>query len=239
MGAFSHNFPFTSFRASAVGYAVPSFRDSKQLRISPIAAHSRVCQIGGVLVSFVVRPRRCDFERPVRRSKFMKAFLVCFLSLGLFAHVGVSAAHAQTGPEKGGHELELWTGGGHGVKGVASDTGLWTVGGRYGWVLTDPLGPGCLRGKFEYAVDTVPIFWVFQPGGAPYADLAGVALVTNRQIPPGTSRVNCTPCGALGMHILGKKFNWSAEVRYMHISNAGISALNPGINTLQLRVGIG
>jgi len=32
---------------------------------------------------------------------------------------------------------------------------------------------------------------------------------------------------------------WSAEVRYMHISNAGISALNPGVNTLQLRVGVG
>jgi hypothetical protein len=25
----------------------------------------------------------------------------------------------------------------------------------------------------------------------------------------------------------------------MHISNAGISSLNPGINTLQLRVGVG
>jgi lipid A 3-O-deacylase len=191
----------------------------------------------------------------------MKPFLVWFLSLGLVAVVGASAVQAQTGPEKGGHELELWTGGGHGVKGVASDTGVWTVGGRYGWVLTDPLGPGFLRGKFEYAVDAVPIFWVFQPGGAaygvavdpfafkwnfnahgrvvPYADLDGGALVSNRQIPPGTSRVNFTPSAALGMHILGRKFNWSAEVRYMHISNAGISALNPGINTLQLRVGVG
>ena len=191
----------------------------------------------------------------------MKPFLVWFLSLGLFAVVGASAVQAQTGPEKGGHELELWSGGGHGVKGVASDTGVWTVGGRYGWVLTDPLGPGFLRGKFEYAVDAVPIFWVFQPGGAaygvaldpfafkwnfnahgrvvPYADLDGGALVSNRQIPPGTSRVNFTPSAALGMHILGRKFNWSAEVRYMHISNAGISALNPGVNTLQLRVGVG
>jgi hypothetical protein len=41
------------------------------------------------------------------------------------------------------------------------------------------------------------------------------------------------------MHILGKKFNWSAEVRFMHISNAGIAAENPGINTLQVRVGVG
>jgi hypothetical protein len=135
------------------------------------------------------------------------------------------------------------------------------VGGRYGWVLTDPRGPGFLRVKFEYAVDVVPVFWVFQPGGAaygvavdpfvfkwnfnphgrvvPYADLDGGALVTNKRIPPGTSRVNFTPSGALGIHFLGKRCTWSAEVRYMHISNAGISSINPGVNTLQLRVGVG
>ena len=65
------------------------------------------------------------------------------------------------------------------------------------------------------------------------------ALFTNNQVPLGTSRVNFTSSGALGMHVLGKKLNWSAEVRYMHISNAGISSANPGINTLQLRLGVG
>jgi lipid A 3-O-deacylase len=191
----------------------------------------------------------------------MKPLLLWFLSIGLFAAAGASAVHAQTGPERGGHELELWTGGGHGVKGVASDTGVWTVGGRYGWVLTDPRGPGFLRGNFEYAVDVVPVFWVFQPGGAaygaavdpftlkwnfnphgrvvPYIDLDGGALVTNRQTPRGTSRVNFTPSAALGIHFLGKRCTWSTEVRYMHISNAGIGSLNPGINTLQLRFGVG
>ena len=48
-----------------------------------------------------------------------------------------------------------------------------------------------------------------------------------------------TPSAAVGMHILGKKFNWSAEVRYAHISNAGIASINPGINTLQVRIGVG
>ncbi len=191
----------------------------------------------------------------------MKPLLLWFLSIGLFTAAHACGVHAQTGPEKGGHELELWTGGGHGTKGVAQDTGVWTVGGRYGLVLTDSRGPGFLRGKFEYAVDVVPVFWVFQPGGAaygvavdpfafkwnfnprgrvvPYADLDGGALYTNRDAPPGTSRHNFTPSGAVGMHILGKRFTWSAEVRYMHISNAGIGALNPGINTLQFRVGVG
>jgi hypothetical protein len=191
----------------------------------------------------------------------MKLLLVWFLSLGLFATVDASAVQAQTGPEKGGHELELWTGGGHSVKGVASNTGVWTLGGRYGWVLTDSRGPGFLSGKFEYAVDAVPIFWVFQPGGAaygvgldpvgfkwnfdphgrivPYFDLDGGALFTNKQVPLGTSRANFTTSGALGLHILGERFTWSVDVRFLHISNAGISAANPGINTLQVRIGIG
>ncbi len=191
----------------------------------------------------------------------MKPLLVWFLLFGLFASVGASAVRAQAGPEKGGHELEVWTGGGYGVKGVASNTGVWTVGGRYGWVLTDSRGPGFLRGKFEYAVDVVPMFWVFQPDGAaygvavdpyafkwnfdrhgrivPYVELDGGALFTNRKTPPGTSRVNFTTSGAVGIHYLGKNLNWSAEVRYMHISNAGIESPNPGINTLQLRIGVG
>jgi lipid A 3-O-deacylase len=191
----------------------------------------------------------------------MRPLIVLFLLCGLFAAGGASAVHAQAGPEKGGHELEVWTGGGHGVHGIASDTGVWTVGGRYGWVLTGPRGPGFLRGKFEYAVDVVPIFWVFQPTSTaygvavdpfvakwnfdthgrvvPYVDLDGGALVTNRQVPPGTSRANFTSSGALGMHILGERFNWSAEVRFMHISNAGLASTNPGINTLQVRLGFG
>jgi hypothetical protein len=191
----------------------------------------------------------------------MKPLLALLFSCAWFAFYDASPVHAQAGPEKGGHELELWTGGGHGVNGITSDTGAWTVGARYGWVLTHPHGPGFLRGRFEYAVDAVPIFWVFQPEGAaygagvdpvvlkwnfdshrravPYFELAGGALLTNSQVPPGTSRVNFTTGGALGMHILSRKFNCSAEVRFMHISNEGISSPNPGINTLQLRLGVG
>jgi hypothetical protein len=190
----------------------------------------------------------------------MKVFLVLLFSLGSAAF-GSSVAHAQDGPEKGGREIEVWTGGGHSVKGVASDIGVWTVGGRYGWILTGPRGPRFLRGNFEYALGVEPVFWIFQPGGTsfgaaidpfavkwnfiargrvvPYADLDGGLLVTTRQTPPETSRINFTPSAAVGMRILGKKFSWSAELRFAHISNAGIASLNPGINTLQLRVSVG
>jgi lipid A 3-O-deacylase len=191
----------------------------------------------------------------------IRSLPVLSLLCGLFVFSCGPAVHAQAGPEEGGHELQAWSSGGYGVKGIASHTGVWTAGVRYGWVLTAPHGPGFLRGRFEYAVDAVPVFWLFQPGrtayGAalnpfamkwdfdthrrivPYVDLGGGALFTNIQAPPGTSRLNFTTSGALGIHILGEKFNWSADLRFMHISNAGLSSLNPGINTLQLRLGVG
>jgi hypothetical protein len=42
-----------------------------------------------------------------------------------------------------------------------------------------------------------------------------------------------------GVHLLGPRHVWSLEARYMHISNAGLATPNPGINTFQVRLGIG
>ncbi len=163
--------------------------------------------------------------------------------------------------EDGGRELQLWSGGGHSVAGGTSNTGVWNLGLRYGWVLTRPHGPGFLKGRFEYAVDAVPMFLVFQPANTaygvglnpldlkwnfatrenfvPYIELDGGTLFTTHQVPSGTSSVNFTSSAALGTHILRDKYNWSLEVRYMHISNAGLTSPNPGVNTVQVRLGIG
>lgn len=184
------------------------------------------------------------------------------LAAALFSLILLApVARPQSGPESGGHELQLWTGGGHGLNGSTASTDVWNIGARYGWVLTDPVGPGPLRGRFEYAVDVVPMFLVFQKPGttygfglnpfalkwnfvqhhsvSPYIELGGGTLFSRSQVPPGTSRVNFTTSGAIGVHFLQSKFNWSAELRFMHISNAGLANLNPGINTLQLRIGFG
>jgi hypothetical protein len=172
-----------------------------------------------------------------------------------------SVAWAQARPEDGGREVQLWTGGGPSVPGGTSDTSVWNAGLRYGWILTRPHGPGFLNGRFEYAVDAVPVFMVFQPRGTaygagvnplglkwnfaargriePYFELNGGTLFTTQDVPAGTSSVNFTSAAALGMHLLGDKHAFSVEVRYMHISNAGLERLNPGINTVQVRVGIG
>jgi lipid A 3-O-deacylase len=185
-----------------------------------------------------------------------------FLTAALFAFILFPfSMHAQAGPEGGGHEWQVWTGGGHGTNGATSDTGVWNVGFRYGWILTDAIGPRPLRGKFEYAVDVVPIFlvtqttntaygiglnpfalkWNFATKGAvaPYIEIGGGLLLSNTEVPPGASHVNFTPTAAMGVHFLRKKYNWTAEVRYMHISNAGLASPNPGINTLQVRLGFG
>src|ERR1700682_5266244 len=79
-----------------------------------------------------------------------------------------SLTWTQSRVEDGGHEVQLWTGGGHSVPGGTSDTSVWNVGLRYGWILTRPHGPGFLQGRFEYALDAVPAFLVFQPANTAF-----------------------------------------------------------------------
>lgn len=168
---------------------------------------------------------------------------------------------AQAAPEQGGNETQIWAGGGHSVPGGTKNTGAFNIGLRYGWIITGPHLPGFLRGRFEYAVDLVPVFLVFQPTNtaygagfdplglkwnferhgriSPYLELTGGALFTNRNVPTGTNTVNFMDQAAFGMHLLGAHRNVALEVRYMHISNAGLATPNPGVNTVQVRVGFG
>jgi Lipid A 3-O-deacylase (PagL) len=184
-----------------------------------------------------------------------------FLVLVFVALVNAPAVFAQAGPVEGGHELQVWTGGGHGINGSQSGDGVWNAGFRYGLILTAPHGLGFLRGRLEYAVDAVPVFLVVQKTNTaygvgvnpfafkwaldthrsvvPYLELGGGTLFTNTKVPEGTSHINFTTSAALGLHFLRSKHNISAEARYMHISNAGLATPNPGINTIQFRLGFG
>src|ERR1700730_6189720 len=74
----------------------------------------------------------------------------------------------QAAPEQGSHEVQVWAGGGHSVSGGRGDTSALNAGLRYGWILTGPHLPGFLRGRFEYAIDAVPVFVVFQPANTTY-----------------------------------------------------------------------
>jgi len=200
-----------------------------------------------------------DRTLPMRYTSVLRLTKISFVAAVLL--LASSACWAQARPEDGGREFQVWTGGGPSVPGGRSDIGVWNAGLRYGWILTRPHGPSFLNGRFEYTVDAVPVFVVTQGGetayGAgvnplglkwdfaargriePYFELNGGTLFTSHDVPIGTSSVNFTSAAALGMHLLGDKHAFSIEVRYMHISNAGLAALNPGINTVQVRIGFG
>ena len=91
-----------------------------------------------------------------------------FVALVSAVFLNAPAARGQAGPVEGGHELQVWTGGGHGISGSQSGDGIWNAGFRYGLILTAPHGPGFLRGRLEYALDAVPVFLVVQKTNTAY-----------------------------------------------------------------------
>lgn len=193
----------------------------------------------------------------IARTGIHRKLLLCLLMLTISSAI----AFAQEGPQQGSNEMQIWTSAGHSVSGGRGNTGLWNAGLRYGWVLTDAHLPGVLKGRFEYAIDAVPAYLIFQPTGtaygvgvnplnlkwnfvrhgrlSPYLELSGGTLFTTAKVPAGTAAVNFASGAALGTHILGAKRSWAIEARYLHISNAGLGDLNPGINTFEVRLGVG
>lgn len=194
-----------------------------------------------------------------------------FPTIVLLSFLQPAASHAQSqpAPDTGdrlplGHEFQFWSGFGGdpiGSPHVTLGNRVWTAGLRYGWILTDAHGPGFLRGRFEWAVDALPVVMVFQPGGrsygfgfdpwimkwnlephrriSPYVELGGGALISTKEIPAGESHFNFTPTGALGLNILRGKYHWSIDFRYFHISDAQFTPFNPGTDTFGIRVGWG
>jgi hypothetical protein len=198
----------------------------------------------------------CNLDGMARGYGFAFPLLLVVLWLAT-----VAPALAQAGPEQGGNEIQVWAGGGHSVAGGTSNTEPFNAGGTFGWVITGPHWPRLLRGRFEYTVSVAPVYLIFQPANtaygagfdplglkwdfvrrgrfSPYLELTGGTLFSSKNIPTYTNTVNFTPSAAFGTHILGEKYNWSVELRYLHISNAGLGMYNPGLNTVQVRLGFG
>jgi hypothetical protein len=160
-------------------------------------------------------------------------------------------------------DIGVWGSGGFSVPGGTKDTHMIDAGLRLGKILTGDSGPGILRGNFEWAADVIPVYYIWQPAPAknayaagfnpvnlkwnftrwgstvPFLEIGGGVLFSNTDVPLNTSRVNFATHAALGFHF----FNWedrafTASVRYEHISNAGLSVPNPGINTVQFLIGM-
>lgn len=190
-----------------------------------------------------------------------RALGVAVLAILMTLCASRAAAQDVASPENSSRELQIWTGGGGAINGGAQGTGVWNLGLRYGLILTAPHGPGILKGQLEYAVDVVPVWviaqktntaygasvdpfafkWLFDTPKKvkPFFQIEGGCLFTNTKVPEGASQINFTTSGGIGAHFLGKKHNFSVEVRFQHISDASMTNYNPGINTMQVRLGFG
>ena len=184
----------------------------------------------------------------------------CIIILALLSLSALAQSLSADSLEPGAWELGLWTGGGHSVSGGTGDTGVWNAGVRVGKVFSDEHGSGLLRGNLEYAVDFIPAYllvfpsrtsyaggfdpftlkWNFTGGRkvAPYLELGGGVLISLDNVPPGTSNVNFTPQASFGVQVFTReKRAVSLTAKYVHISNAGLTTPNPGINTIQFSIG--
>ena len=160
-------------------------------------------------------------------------------------------------------DFGVWAGGGFSVPGGTKDTKTFDAGVRLGKVLTDDHLGGILRGDFEWSADLIPVYYLWQPAPAqnayaaasnpvnlkwnftssartvPYLELGGGVLFSNHAVPLNTSHVNFVTHATLGFQFFNNQRRaFTAGVRYEHISNAGLTVPNPGINTVQFQVGI-
>jgi hypothetical protein len=162
--------------------------------------------------------------------------------------------------DKGSFDLGIWASGETGEENTNSfaEAQIFSAGVFVGWVITHEHGSGWRRGNLEYAFDLLPVFETYgnqRTHGigfdpvilrwnsslhtarlSPYIELAGGAVITPSNLPPGnTSSFNFTAKGGGGIYLWTRKrqaldigFRWS------HISNANLGIQNPEFNGLQL-----
>lgn len=181
------------------------------------------------------------------------------LALALLLLSGLAGAQSNALDNKP-WDFGVWFSGGLSVPGGSKDTRVVDAGVRLGKILTGNHGSGFLRGNFEWSADFLPLYYVIQPvknaygagfnpvnlkwnftSGSklvPYLELGGGVLFTNNNVPAFTNTTNFLPHAALGIHIFtGEKRALTFSTRYEHISNAGLTRPNPGLNTVQFALG--
>jgi len=183
--------------------------------------------------------------------------------LGLLLLLVSSRAFAQNLPpveRKGTWDFSVWAEGETGEENTNSfaEAQIWSAGAFAGTVITGVRGNGWRRGNLEYGFAFIPAFETYgnqrthgcgfepmilrwnsalhTPRISPYIELAGGAMDTKVNLPPGnTSSFNFTARGGGGLYLWTQErqsfdigFHWS------HISNANLGGRNPEFNGLQL-----
>jgi Lipid A 3-O-deacylase (PagL) len=178
----------------------------------------------------------------------------------------VSNLGAQAFPEKGPRrswDISVWIAGATGEENRNSfgEAQIISSGVFVGKVMTDEIGSGWRRGKFEYGVDLVPFFVHLRPDSfygvgvepiilrwnsglhskhvTPYVELAGGIVRTSSNLPAGdTSNLNFTARGGGGIQILSaNQRSLDIGCHWWHISNANLGNRNPEFNGIQLSLG--
>ena len=130
----------------------------------------------------------------------------------------------------------------------------------WGRILTRAVGPGALRGRFEWSFEFIPVYgqyepdnsygvgvtpllwrWNFEPRGrvAPFFEVAAGGLWTRDPVPAGTTTANFTGHGAYGIrYFLRPHTAFVAAYRFQHISNGNRLEQNPGVNAHLVQVGV-
>jgi hypothetical protein len=129
----------------------------------------------------------------------------------------------------------------------------------WGRMFTGPIGPGILRGRFQWSFEVVPVYgqyapdktygfgltplawkWNFEPTGrlAPYAELGGGGLWTRSPVPERTTTANFTAHAGMGLRMfIRQQEALTFGYRFHHISNGNRLERNPGVNAHVLQFG--
>jgi hypothetical protein len=150
---------------------------------------------------------------------------------------------------------------GHSVVLFHSESGYKYVTQTLSWgrVLTGPTFRGPLRGRFEWAIELMPMYgqytpertfgvgilplswrWNFEPRGrfAPFVELSAGFMKSNQPVPTGTARGNFIAHGGGGARILvSRQQAVVLAYRLDHISNGNQIPDNPAINAHAFHIG--
>jgi hypothetical protein len=189
-------------------------------------------------------------------------FLEIVSLLFLLASCPGFAQDLPTAAQKGRWDFSVWAAAetGEETANSFSQAQIWSAGVFAGRVITRQLGSGWRRGNLEYGFDLVPVFETYgnqriHGGGfdpvilrwnsalhttriSPYIELAGGALITTADLPPGnTSSFNFTPKGGGGIYLWTRgRQALDIGCRWSHISNANLGVQNPEFNGVQLSI---
>jgi hypothetical protein len=200
------------------------------------------------------------------RSRNVRAAILALLFL-----LVPCCVFAQNGPQtiqKTGWDFAVWVAAETGEENTNSfaESQIWSAGIFAGRALTAAIGNSWRSGNLEYAADFAPVFETygnqrthgieFEPAIlrwnsalytrriSPYIELAGGAVITPTNLPPGnTSSFNFTAKGGGGIYLWtlnrqGTRKPQSLDLgcRWSHISNANLGVENTEFNGVQFTI---